>query len=118
MGSFSVHVKNEITGTSSIGVDAINVTSSSLSSSIGASVTPDDGIINPKENHNNGDKDPIINDANCQTFPCFGLIIAGVVVLLIVITVFIALIIVKKIYTNRKQKYYHNVDYLINGMYF
>ncbi len=47
-----------------------------------------------------------------------GIIVVGVVGLIAFLVVFfVGVVVIRRLYLNRQKKHYHNVDYLINGMY-
>ena len=80
-------------------------------------------IISASPNVIVGDQDDhvISVDDPCAKYGCnkgSGVIAVGVVSGIAFIVIFIVSVLVaKKLYENRKKKHYHNVDYLINGMY-
>lgn len=77
-------------------------------------------ISRPLNNHHLDDGHLPTRDP-CDVHGCdqgSGLIVVGVVVCIAILVVFfVTLIVGRKLYTNRRKKHYHNVDYLINGMY-
>ena len=83
-------------------------------SSVKISASPN-VIVGDQDNHVVSVDDP------CAKYGCnkgSGVIAVGVVGGVAFIAVFIVSILVaKKLYENRKKRHYHNVDYLINGMY-
>ena len=99
------------------------LSSSSLATSLSHIVMkPTPIIVNNKPHKDEGEEESHFPSGSCNNGDCdnngsgllIGLVIGSVFFLLIALSV---AAIIHKLHQNRKKKHYHNVDYLINGMY-